>query len=221
MRAALLQVAVSDTRHGCGIVPLSKCIGTDMIDERWLEGWKTLMVERSPSPAILELGCGSGLDTRWLVSQGFADVTAVDVSFDALAECARAVPSAHLVCHDLREPLPFSAAQFDVVLASLCLHYFTWDKTQEIVSEIRRCLSADGMLLCRLNSTRDVHHGAVGHPEIAPHYYDVEGSPKRFFDEADVERLFDGGWNRLSIREATIDRYEKSKTVWEIVLRKR
>lgn len=192
-----------------------------MVDERWLDRWKTLMAERSPSPAILELGCGSGLDTRWLVREGLGDITALDMSSTALAECRRAVPSARLVCHDLREPLPFSDAQFDVVLASLCLHYFTWDKTQAIVSEIRRCLSMEGVMLCRLNSTRDVHHGAVGYPEIAPHYFDVEGSPKRFFDEADVVRLFDAGWERLSLREATIDRYEKPKTVWEVVLRKR
>ena len=190
-----------------------------MVDEGWLDRWKALLMERSS--AILELGCGGGLDTRWLVREGFADVTAIDVSLEALAACARAAPSARRVCHDLREPLPFSDGQFGVVLASLCLHYFAWDKTQEIVSEIRRCLSKEGVMLCRLNSTRDVHHGAVGYPEISHHYFDVGGNPKRFFDEEDVMRLFDAGWERLSMREATIDRYEKSKTVWEVVLRKR
>lgn len=191
-----------------------------MLDEHWLGRWKSLMTQQSPSPAILELGCGGGLDTRWMAREEFADITATDLSSEALAECARGVPSAGLVRHDLREPLPFAEGHFDVVIASLCLHYFDWDKTLEIVREIRRCLVPNGVLLCRVNSTRDVHHGAVGHAEIAHHYYDVEGNPKRFFDGSDVDALFAEGWSRLSTEEMTIDRYEKPKTVWEVVLRK-
>lgn len=192
-----------------------------MVDELWLDRWKTLIAQQSPSPAILELACGNGRDTHWLARQGYVDVTATEISTEALSACSRAVPSAHLVCHDLRQPLPFADARFNVVIASLCLHYFAWDMTQEIVRDIRRCASPHGLLLCRLNSTKDVHHGAIGHPEIGHHYYDVDGSSKRFFDEAEVVSLFADGWDRLSMREVTIDRYEKPKTVWEVVLRKR
>lgn len=191
-----------------------------MRDEQWIGRWKSLMAQQSPSPAILELGCGNGLDTRWLASQGFSDITATDLSAEALKECARAMPSARLLCHDLREPLPFAAGRFDIVIASLCLHYFAWDKTQEIVREIRRCLAPGGLMLCRLNSTRDVHHGAVGHPKIAHHFFDVHGNSKRFFDGGEVEALFAEGWVRLSTEEMTIDRYEMPKKVWEVVVRK-
>lgn len=191
-----------------------------MAEDRWLDRWKDLIAQQSPSPAILELGCGGGRDTRWLAEQGFGGVTATELASEALAECARAVPSARLVRHDLREPLPFADATFDVVIASLCLHYFTWDKTQEIVREIRRCLAKGGLMLCRVNSTKDVNYGATGHPEIDHHYYLVDDKPKRFFDEDDVVRLFADGWERLAMREMTIHRYEKPKTVWEVVLRK-
>ncbi|WP_420476528.1 class I SAM-dependent methyltransferase [Noviherbaspirillum sp. ST9] len=178
------------------------------------------MAQHSPSPAILELGCGNGLDTRWLAAQGFADITATDLSAEALEECARAVPSVRAVCHDVREPLPFADERFDVVIASLCLHYFAWDKTVEIVREIRRCLAPDGLMLCRLNSTRDVHHGAVGHRKIAHHFFDVRGGCKRFFDASEVDTLFADGWQRVSTAELTIDRYEMPKKVWEVILRK-
>ncbi|HYD61306.1 MAG TPA: class I SAM-dependent methyltransferase [Noviherbaspirillum sp.] len=191
-----------------------------MNDDLWLDNWKTLITQRSASPAILELGCGSGRDTRWLAAHGFADITATEIATEALAECARAVPSAHLICHDLREPLPFTDGRFDVVLASLCLHYFAWDKTVDIVDEIRRCLAPDGLLLCRMNSTKDVNYGAVGHWEIAPNYYEVDGWPKRFFDAPSVDALFGAGWEQISKRELTIDRYEKPKVVWEVVLRR-
>lgn len=192
-----------------------------MADDLWLDKWKDLLLELSPAPAILELGCGGGRDTRWLVRNGFADITATELSREALAECARATPSAHLVCHDLREPLPFADRRFNAVIASLCLHYFAWDKTQEIVREIHRCLLPGGLLLCRVNSTKDVHHGAAGHREIAHHYYDVDGERKRFFDAADVEILCSSEWQRISMRELTIDRYAMPKVVWEVTLRKR
>jgi SAM-dependent methyltransferase len=192
-----------------------------MNDDLWLDNWKELIKGRSPSPAILELGCGSGRDTRRLAAHGLPDITATEISAEALAECARAVPSAHLIRHDLRQPLPFAEGRFDVVLASLCLHYFTWDTTAGIVNEIRRCLAPGGLLLCRVNSTKDVNYGAVGHREVAPDFYEVDGQLKRFFDAASVDALFGTEWERLSKREMSIDRYEKPKVVWEVVLRKR
>ena len=191
-----------------------------MVDELWLDNRKRLLTERSPSPAILELGCGSGRDTRWLIREGFTDITATELSRDALAECACAAPSAHLVCHDLREPLPFAEERFDVVIASLCLHYFGWDKTVDIVRGIRHCLAPGGLMLCRVNSTKDVNYGAAGHRAIAHHYYDVLGSPKRFFDRSEIDELFGVGWEQVSAIEMEIDRYEKPKVVWEVVLRK-
>jgi len=192
-----------------------------MRDAAWLDKWKALIDGQSASPGILELGCGSGRDTRWLAGQGYADITAADLSRDALLECRKAVSSAQFACLDLREGLPFSGGRFDVVIASLCLHYFTWDVTVRIVREIRRCLADNGVLVCRVNSTEDVHYGAAGYREIARHYYDVEGKAKRFFDEDDMVRLFGGDWECLSRREITIDRYEKPKTVWEAAMRKR
>ena len=192
-----------------------------MAEDLWLDKWKGALADLSASPAILELGCGGGRDSRWLVQHGFADITATELSREALASCAQAVPGVRLICHDLRKPLPFADNRFDAVLASLCLHYFAWDVTLRIAREIRRCLAPGGLLLCRVNSTKDVHYGAAGHPQLSHHYYDVEGRPKRFFDQADVDALFADGWESLSLQEMTIDRYEKPKTVWETVLRKR
>lgn len=191
-----------------------------MPTDLWLERWIGLITHRTLNPAILELGCGSGRDTVYLAQHGFTRITVTDLSVDALAECARLVPAADIVCHDLRQPLPFADDSFDVVIASLCLHYFDWQRTEAIVDEIRRCLVDDGVLLCRVNSTRDVNYGAVGHREIAPRYYDVDGRTKRFFAREDIDALFGRGWERIAVEEKEIDRYEKRKAVWEIVLGK-
>ena len=75
------------------------------------------------------------------------------------------------------------------------------------------------MLAARSADARILELGcASGHPEIEPDYYLVDGEPKRFFDRVAVERLFAGGWRRISREEMLIERYDHPKAAWEVVL---
>lgn len=186
----------------------------------WLEPWVPLLHRYPKTAEILELSCGPGHDTWFLAQQGFHRITATDIAPEALTQTSQRVLAATVLHHDLNNPLPFADQRFDVVIASLCLHYFEWEKTLDIVRDIHRCLADDGLLVCRLNSTGDVHYGATGHREISPHYYEVDGQAKRFFDGGEVLSLFSSGWISLSMQERTIGRYEKPKVVWEILLTK-
>jgi SAM-dependent methyltransferase len=188
----------------------------------WLDRWLPLLREAAAEGPMLELGCDTGRDTATLRRAGLA-VVATDLSAEALRQCERNAPGAMVLQHDLRQPLPFADARFGVVLASLCLHYFDWAGTVRVAGDIRRCLRPGGVLLCRLNSTADVLHGATGHEEIEPHYYRVHGhyaECKRFFDRADIGRLFAGGWRLEACEERTIHRYADPKVAWEAVLRR-
>ncbi|HUB70571.1 MAG TPA: class I SAM-dependent methyltransferase, partial [Acidimicrobiales bacterium] len=94
---------------------------------------------------VLEVGCGSGALTAWLVDQG-ATVTAMDVS-PLMLGLARSLvgEKATLVLADLAKPLPFEDATFDVVVASLVLHYVRdWALA---LRELRRVLSQDGAVV--------------------------------------------------------------------------
>jgi len=183
----------------------------------WLDRWLALIRERSGGHPVLELGCGTGRDTATLVRAGHR-VVALDLSLASIVLAKLRAPKARFHRRDLRRPFPIGEAGPQVVIASLSLHYFPWPETVELVERIRRSLRPSGLLLCRLNSTKDRHFGAVGHERIAQNFYLVRGAPKRFFDLESIDKLFAAGWNRLSVQESVIDRYVQPKTVWEIVL---
>jgi len=102
---------------------------------------------------VLEVGCGSGPVTEWLVDHG-AEVVAFDVSA-AMLEIARSRvgDGAELHHHDLAEPLMFlEDASVDLVVASLVFHYLRdWIAP---LRELHRVLRPTGSVVM------SIHHPA-------------------------------------------------------------
>lgn len=189
--------------------------------DKWLDRWLEKIIGASGGKAILELGCGEGRDTQQLCDAGLQVVgwdgskDAIDIALQRNLDC-----SFHI--GDIRSDLPNDGVSYPAVIASLSLHYFTWEETLEVVEKIHTSLADGGLLLVRVNSTDDVNYGAIGYPEIEPNYYQVSGNAKRFFDENALETIFAvDKWNTLLREKNTIYRYEKPKFVWELVLTKR
>lgn len=89
------------------------------------------------------------------------------------------------------------------------------------MARIRHVLAPGGLLVCRLNSVRDLHHGAQASTPIDaadPHFVRVDGWNKRFFHRAQVEALFALGWRWHRLEERTVMRYRLPKVLWEAVL---
>jgi SAM-dependent methyltransferase len=143
---------------------------------------------------------------------------AFDLSAEAVANARKRVPGATIEQRDVRDPFPVEARSLGLIVASLSLHYFPWSETLALVERIRQALRPGGVLLCRLNSTEDHNFGATGHREIEPHFYEVDGAPKRFFDEAAVRVLFASGWRILAIEHVTTRKYVLAKALWEVVV---
>lgn len=188
-----------------------------MSSDPWLDAWLPWVARHVGDDPILELGCGPGIDTEVLVNAGH-HVIGIDLSDEAIRQARARVPQASFHCQDLRDDFPVPGRSVGVVLASLSLHYFAWDQTVRLVERIRKVLRPGGLLLSRFNSTRDHHFGAQGHPMIETNFYLVDGQPKRFFDQAAIEALFDQGWQRHSLREQVVDRYAQPKMLWELVV---
>jgi SAM-dependent methyltransferase len=104
--------------------------------------------------AVLDAGCGAGPLTAALRERG-ATVTGLDISSEMIALARRRLGSdADLLVGDLSDPLPFADASFDLVTASLVLHYLEdWGPT---LREFQRVLRPGGRLIA-----------SVDHPIVA------------------------------------------------------
>lgn len=104
---------------------------------------------------VLDAGCGSGVHAEALIARG-AKVTGIDKSGGMLAIAARRLGDrARLVQADLEGRLPFEDRSFDLVLASLVLHYLQdWAGP---LSEFYRLLRPEGRLVF------STHHPFMDH----------------------------------------------------------
>ena len=195
----------------------------------WLELFQRA-IENCQTP-IIELGCGKGKDTLYLVEKG-KKVIPCDYSSTAIENIQRNFPEVERTeCFDMTRGLPFDTDFTDLIVCGLSLHYFTEKTTFEILEEIKRVLKPGGILLFRVNSMNDVNYGAGEGREVEPHLFETSvGSYKRFFDREDIERFF-AGWEEIYVREEPI-MYEKitihegrtestqlEKVVWRCAMR--
>ena len=98
-----------------------------------------------------------------------------------------------------------------------------------IVAEIGRVLALGGRLICRVNSDKDINHGAGQGEEIQRGLFLKDGMKKRFFDEELIRVCFEGMEIGIGIgiemeigeiQECVCTKYPKEKVVWEFECRK-
>lgn len=108
-----------------------------------------------PGGRLLELGCGSGRDAAFLLSQGYS-VTAVDASPAMLAEAVRLHPELkqHLLLHALPDPLPFGDGEFDGVYSVALLMHLDKETLTPAFREIARVVRPGGRFLFSIPDLR-------------------------------------------------------------------
>ena len=182
----------------------------------WLDRFEPIVT--NCKSLVLDLGCGSGNDTLYFVEKG-KKVIACDQSMNAIKNIQKNFPEVlEARCFNMLDGFAFEDDSFEIVCADLCLHYFKEADTCRILNEIRRILIPGGHLFVRVNSVKDVNHGAGQGIEIEPHLYRTEdGMLKRFFDEEDVRRLF-SDFDILFCEEQKMLRYSSEKIVFCVCL---
>lgn len=183
--------------------------------DNWLDKYLPLIPKNEQ---VLELGCGIGNNVQYLTEKGF-NVLASDFSSVALETIKDLMPQVKTQFVDLQKPLPFADKSFSVIIADLCLHYFSEQKTKEIMLEIKRILKPNGYLFARVNSVNDFNSGAGQGEMIEPNYYFVERNNKRFFDLKEIHKYFDL-IGKTQAKETDMLRYTKPKKAFEICCQK-
>ncbi|MNI53886.1 hypothetical protein D3C73_1087430 [compost metagenome] len=185
----------------------------------WLDKYKEYLTEGPIT--IIDLGCGMGNNIRYLFERGYEPV-ACDISDEALKKVREYKPECETHCFDMREGLPFDDQTIDILIADLSLHYFTEDRTRHVLNDIHRVLKVNGLLLCRLNSLKEITNKGEVRKTQEMYFFKNEGIYRRFFDQDEIQRFFsEDKWEHIRIEEYELNRYTNSKMLWEIAMKPR
>jgi len=188
--------------------------GTDKkpIYDYWLDKYKDEL-DNCNKP-LIDLGCGIGNNTLYLLERDY-EVISCDFSEVALSRLKSFLPNAETLQFDMREGIPFEDNKIKIVIADLSLHYFDEQATFKILEDLNRVLEKDGLLICRLNSIKNLEGQTT-------YYLNSGGLLRRYFDESQISYFFNNSkWDILNKSEYIMDRYSTDKVVWEISMKKK
>lgn len=185
----------------------------------WLDKFSNI-IDDCTTP-ILDLGCGSGNDTLYLINKG-KKVISCDQSINAIENIKKNFPEVYdAKCFDMLDGMPFKDNSFDVIIANLCLHYFREKDTFRVLNEIKRILTQNGYIIFRVNSMNDVNHGAGEGNEVEHHLYETSDKRlKRFFEEDDIKYFFKD-FDIEYLNEEIMTRYRLEKRLYRCLIRKK
>jgi ubiquinone/menaquinone biosynthesis C-methylase UbiE len=137
---------------------------------------------------ILDLGCGTGIYTKILKKKG-AKVQGIDISPKMIEFAKQYVKGVDFKVGSAYK-LPYKSGTFDIVLASLVVHYF--GNLDKAFKEIRRVLKKNGVFIF----SSDNPLVSVTHR--------IKGKPRKFrvFGDYFNEGKFYERWPKLGIRLA-------------------
>lgn len=190
----------------------------DFIKDVWMVKYKSIICNVKNKKA-LDLGCGLGQDSVWLIQNGF-DVTSCDFSEKALKKFKEIYPKANIMNFDITNGLPFEDNSLGLVNANLSLHYFDLKKTIEIFDEIYNILEQGGLFIGRMNSDKNDYIDDNFIELEKKFYYDkLNNQHKRLFNQFQFD-LLTNKWKVIILKEDETIRKGRKKYTWEFVLQK-
>lgn len=185
----------------------------DIHYDDWLESFSDV-IARCETP-VIDLGCGVGNDTLYLISKD-KKVVACDYSINAIKNIQKNLPLVYdTKCFNMVDGFSFEDNYTNLIVADLCLHYFKEEDMIKIVAEIKRVLTPSGNILLRLNSINDFKINVDINNEIEHHLYKTtDGRLKKYFDENDIKHYFKD-FEIIYLKEEPMKRYPIKKMVYK------
>ena len=189
-------------------------------DTEWIEKYSKYLNTKK-NYTVVDLGCGKGVNSIYLKNQGF-NVIACDFSPVAINFINETYPSIQTRCFDMINEFPNDIKNIGIVLASLSTHYFSFDDTTQLYSNIRNMLEPTGYFVFRVNSKKEfeINNKAYVAGTIEKDYYTLsDGSVKRYFD-IDSISTFLKGFSIVKINESACGYHGQEKHFIEGVAQK-
>lgn len=184
----------------------------DFLSDLWIEKYSDIFIN-IPRGKAIDLGCGLGQYTDYLLSEGF-DVFSCDISNEVLKTLKSRNPKLKTLELDMTSTFPFKDNSIKLVFANLSIHYFDEASTKKLLAEIRRVLDRDGYFMGTVNSTKTIE--LTGLEVIEPNYYYGYGKYGRYFDKKQIDNFFKE-FDFVILKEVTTKRWNRTKIMWEFI----
>ncbi len=191
----------------------SKHINKSLEEDLWIDEYKSYFNSKGK---CLDLGCGIGQYSKQLIKYGY-DVVSADISDIALNKVKDF--NENVVKLDMRNKLPFSDSEFDLVFANLSIHYFSDEDTKKLLLEIKRILKDDGLFIGSVNGIQGLKVIENEAKEIEYHFYEYKGKLIRLFDIIDVKKYLED-FDIIKIDERETIRFEHKKNYIIFIVKK-
>jgi len=140
---------------------------------------------------ILDLGCGSGRNCRFLSSKGFA-VVGMDISKSAIKQAKKADGKIEYLVADMKK-IPFPTDSFDALVSTQTIFHGRLQEIQQTINEIGRVVRNKGVIFITLQPVKGNKH-RMGE-KLEPNTYisnggDDKGEIHHFFTKAEILKVF-------------------------------
>lgn len=186
----------------------------DFLDDIWINKYSETF-EKIPKGKSLDLGCGLGQYTKYMMDNGFK-VTSVDISEEVLNRLKENIPEANTMQLDMSQKLPFKDNEFNLVIANLSIHYFDEKTTKKLLNEIKRVLKPGGYFIGSVNSSKCIDFIKDHIEKIEDNFYHEEGRDIRLWDKPQFDTFF-SEFEKIVLEEVRITRWNRPKDMWEFI----
>lgn len=188
-------------------------INRSLEEDLWIDNYKEYL---SLNGKCLDLGCGIVQFSKKLIEYGY-NVISADISDTALNRVKEF--NNNVVKLDMREKLPFSDGEFDLVFANLSIHYFSDEDTKKLFLDIKRILKNDGLFIGSVNGIQGLQVIQNDTKEIEYHFYEYKDKLIRLFDIDDIKKYLKD-FDILKIDERETIRFEHKKNYIAFIAKK-
>lgn len=185
---------------------LAKYWGKDIAKPDWgldEEERFVFLVKKNGEKKVLDLGCGSGVQSKQLSQKGL-EVVGFDLSLEMIKEAKKKVPKAKFVVGDMTK-MSFPEGSFGGVFAQASLLHIPKKLIPKVLEKIHKILKKDGILYLALKE-------GFGEREVVEERFGKE--IKRFFSfftQKEISELLKN--NQFRVIEAKRN-LRKPQTVW-------